>query len=439
LELEKGVKSVSLEIALSTSLILTAGAPGYFSSFIQPVLARPTIGDNNLDVQAVVGGLSSPTSMLFLDNNTILVLEKEGIVRLITNGVLREHPVLRIPVKAESERGLLGLASSADINSPDKINIFLYYTEGDPIRNRVYKFQWNGGTLVNPTLVLDLPAEPGYVHVGGKIVIGPDGYLYVVIGDLNHYGKLQNFPDWPPPDDTGSILRINPEDGSAAPDNPLASSDGNGEALSKYYAYGIRNSFGLDFDPLTGNLWDTENGPSRFDEVNLVKPGFNSGWYRVMGPLSVSGESEEDLVSFPGSHYADPLFSWADPVGLTDIEFFNSSYLGAKYTNNIFIGDFKWGNLYFLKVNENRDGISFDGTQQRSGLLDLIVNDDKELASIKFGSGFGGITDIETGPDGSLYVLSYDDAIETLPGGFLNISSYTNGTIYKISPNNTAQ
>jgi aldose sugar dehydrogenase len=435
--LGNGVGSVSLRIILSISLLLTVGAHGYFSSFIQPVLARPTIGDANLDVQAVVGGLSSPTSMLFLDNNNILVLEKEGNVRLVTNGVLKEQPVLRVPAKTESERGLLGLASSADTNSPDKTNIFLYYTEGDPVRNRVYKYQWNGGTLVNSTLVLDLPAEPGYVHVGGKIVIGPDGNLYAVIGDLNHYGKLQNFPDWPPPDDTGSIFRIDPEDGSAPPDNPLASIDGNG--LSKYYAYGIRNSFGLDFDPLTGNLWNTENGPSRFDEVNLVKPGFNSGWYRVMGPLSLSGETEDDLVSFPGSHYADPLFSWADPVGLTDIEFFNSSYLGAKYTNNIFIGDFKWGNLYFFEVNEKRDGISFDGTQQRSGLIDLVVNNNEELSSIKFGSGFGGITDIETGPDGSLYVLSYEDEIDTLPGGFLNISSYSNGTIYRISPNNTAR
>ena len=435
--MEKEVGSAGLVIALSTSLFLTLNAPAYFSSFIQPVLAQPFVRDANLDVQAVVGGLSSPTSMIFLDNTTILVLEKEGNVRLVTNGVLQEQPVLQVPARTESERGLLGVASSTDINRPDNTSIFLYYTEEDPIRNRVYKYQWNGETLVNPTLVLDLPAEPGYIHVGGKIVIGPDGYLYAVIGDLNHYGKLQNFPDWPPPDDTGSIFRINPEDGSAAPDNPFASSEGG--VLSKYYAYGIRNSFGLDFDPITGNLWDTENGPSNFDEVNLVRPGFNSGWYTVMGPISLSGETEDDLVNFPGSRYADPLFSWTDSVGPTDIEFFSSSSLGAKYTNNIFVGDIKWGNLYFFEVNENRDGITFNTTQLQSGLSDLVVNNNEELSSITFGSGFGGITDIETGPDGFLYILSYDNEIEKLPGGFLNISSYNNGTIYKISSSNIAQ
>jgi glucose/arabinose dehydrogenase len=431
--LEKGNRSVNLVIALSVSLILILNAPTNLSSFIQLVLAQPSVRDPNLDVQEVVGGLSSPTSMIFLNKSNILVSEKEGNVRLVTNGVLQEQPILQVSAKAESERGLLGVASSSDNNSPHNTNIFLYYTGGDPVRNRVYKYQWNGETLVNPTLILDLPAAPGYIHVGGKIVIGPDGYLYAVIGDLNHYGKLQNFPDWPPPDDTGSIFRINPEDGSAAPDNPFATSEG--DILSKYYAYGIRNSFGLDFDPLTGKLWDTENGPSSFDEVNLVRPGFNSGWYTVMGPISLSGVTEDDLVNFPGSHYADPLFSWADSVGPTDIEFFNSSSLGSKYENNIFVGDIKWGNLYFLEVNEKRDGIIFDTTQQLSGLTDLVVNNNEELSSIIFGSGFGGITDIETGPDELLYVLSYANEIEKLPGGFLNISSYNNGAIYKISSN----
>jgi aldose sugar dehydrogenase len=436
--LKKGAGPVFLVKALSTLLILTLIAPAYFNSYIQPVLAKPAIKDANLDVQTVVGGLSSPTSMIFLDINNILVLEKEGNIRLVTNGVLQEQPVFKVPAKAESERGLLGLASTAYINGPENnTNLFLYYTEGDPIRNRVYKYQWNGVTLVNPKLVLDLPAEPGYVHVGGKIIIGPDGYLYAVIGDLNHYGKLQNFPDWPSPDDTGSIFRINPVDGLAAPDNPFASSKD--DVLGKYYAYGIRNSFGLDFDPLTGYLWDTENGPSRFDEVNLVRPGFNSGWYTVMGPMLLNGKTEDDLVSFPGSHYADPLFSWADTVGPTDLEFFTSSNLGAKYTNNIFVGDIKWGNLYFFEVNEKRDGISFNTTQQQSGLSDLVVNNNEELSSITFGSGFGGITDIETGPDGFLYVLSYDNEIEKLPGGFLNITSYDDGAIYKIFSNNTGQ
>jgi glucose/arabinose dehydrogenase len=130
-----------------------------------------------------------------------------------------------------------------------------------------------------------------------------------------------------------------------------------------------------------------------------------------MGPISLSGDTEEDLVNFPGSHYADPPLSWAEPLGPTDIEFFNSPQLGDRYTNNIFVGDITMGNLYFFEVNENRDGISLDSAQQESGLSDFVVDNEDELSAITFGSGFGGITDIETGPDGFLYVLSFDDGV----------------------------
>jgi aldose sugar dehydrogenase len=112
-------------------------------------------------------------------------------------------------------------------------------------------------------------------------------------------------------------------------------------------------------------------------------------------------------------------FSWAEPVAPTDIEFFNSSRLGDRYTNNIFVGGITTGNLYFFEANKNRDGINFSASLQlqESGLSDLVVNNEEELSAITFGSSFGSITDIETGPDGFLYVLSFD-----------------NGVIYKISP-----
>jgi aldose sugar dehydrogenase len=401
----------SIFIALSVGIFIILSSLAIYDPFSQTTHAQPSINDDTLGVEPVVEGLSSPTSMIFLDDNDILVLERDGQVRHVADGVLQEQPVLQIPVNAENERGLLGIAISNSSNSasPNTFNIFLYYTEGDPLRNRIYKYQWNGETLINPALILDLPADPGPNHYGGKIVIGQDGYLYAVIGDLNHDGQLQNFPNGPPPDDTGSIFRINPKDGSAAPDNPFTGSED--DVLSKYYAYGVRNSFGLDFDPLTGNLWDTENGPASFDEINLVRPGFNSGWQSVMGPISLSGDTEDDLVNFPGSQYADPKFSWAESVAPTDIEFFSSSNLGARYTNNIFVGDITNGNLYFFEVNENRDGISLDTTQQQSGLSDFVVNSEDELSAIIFGSSFGGITDIETGPDESLYILSYDEGI----------------------------
>jgi glucose/arabinose dehydrogenase len=284
--------------------------------------------------------------MAFIDKNNILVLEKDGEVRLISNGVLQKHPALKVQVNTTSERGLLGIATvngdggissrgdgdgyvktaERSINRATKTpKVFLYFTEskpGKPLRNGIYKYGWDGKNLVNQTLILDLPAEPGPNHNGGKLKIGPDHYLYAVIGDLNEGDSLlQNFKNGKPPHDSSVILRVNPNDGSPANNNPFlrngVNSDNN--VLARYYAYGIRNSFGMTFDPITGSLWDTENGPDAYDEINIIKPGFNSGWQEVMGPISRSHVSEKDMVVFPGSKYTDPVFSWFPPIGVTAI------------------------------------------------------------------------------------------------------------------------
>ena len=381
--------------------------------------AAPSITkDPKLKVETLAKGLSSPTSMAFIDTNNILVLEKGGQVRLVSNGVLEDKPVLQVSVDTESERGLLGIAimngTKTKVANNSKF-VYLYYTEskGGDLRNRIYRYEWNGQNqkLVNPTLILDLPALPGPNHDGGKLVIGPDHYLYAVIGDLNHRGKLQNINDGPDPDDTSVIFRVNPNDGSAVKDNPFIK-DAN-IAIHKYYAYGIRNSFGITFDPITGNLWQTENGPDVYDEINVVKPGFNSGWTQVMGPLSGNtGFKMGQLVNFPRSHYADPVFSWKNPVAVTDVEFMKSSVLGEKYKNNIFVGDYNNGNLYYFEVNSTRTGINLDINQKKIGLSGLVVDNDNQQSAVTFGTGFGGISDIKIGPtDGFLYVLSINDGI----------------------------
>ena len=418
---EKGNSSISFSFCVTTiSLtILAVLTVTIFSSLtlnmIHTAIAQqqeqPIINDPNLQAEIFVEGLSFPTSMAFIDNNNILILEKEeGTVRLILNGILQEQPVLKVDVNSNNERGLLGIAIMNNM-------VFLYYTESsssssssednESLRNKVYKYQWNEEEkiLVNPKLILDLPAIPGPNHDGGKLTIGPDNYLYAVIGDLNHDGKLQNIVDGPQPDDTGVIFRVNPEDGSPAPDNPFANNEDN-----RYYAYGIRNSFGIDFDPVTGKLWDTENGPQYGDEINLVEPGFNSGWKQVMGPISKSNVNLDELVNFPGSKYADPVFSWLPSIGITDIEFLNSSKLGEKYSNNIFVGDIGAqtdGYLYYFQVNEDRTGIKFDSNSQIE-LTDLIADNEEEMSAIALGTAFGGITDIETGPEGFLYILTVD-------------------------------
>jgi glucose/arabinose dehydrogenase len=426
-----------LLMSLATIIASVIDSLAFYGSVVfQTAHAQATINDPNLTAEAIVTGLSFPTSMAFLDDNNILILEKEGSVRLVSNGVLQDTPVLQIPVNSQNERGLLGIevvnssnnitaaagtaASNAAASSPQPTTVFLYFTEeggagagggeNGELRNRVYKYQWNGQTLINPTLILDLPAGPGTNHQGGKLVVGPDGYLYVVIGELQREGQLQNIQGGPAPDDSGVIFRVNPDDGSAANGNPFQGQGGDA-ALNRYFAYGIRNSFGIAFDPITGVLWDAENGELTYDEINIVDPGFNSGWKAIMGPISAAGISENDLVQFPGSNYADPVFSWAESFGITDIEFLNSQKLGQRYANNIFVGDITQGNLYFFEVNENRNGLQFNNTQsqqQQPGLSDLVADTEEESSSVILGTGFVGITDIETGPDGLLYVLTHD-------------------------------
>jgi len=122
------------------------------------------------------------------------------------------------------------------------------------------------------------------------------------------------------------------EDGAAPTDNSFFDSNVNGggnNELSKYFAYGIRNSFGLTVDPLTGTLWMTENGPKNYDEINIVEQGFNSGWEQVMGPIGRNNKNTDDLVQLDGSHYAGPVFSWLESIGITEIEFLDSTKLGS--------------------------------------------------------------------------------------------------------------
>lgn len=195
-----------------------------------------------------------------------------------SNGVLKPNSILTVSVNTDSERGLLGAAAYKTAGS-GKTFVFLYYTEeqeGQDLRNKVYRFEWNGSLLVNPLLVLDLPALPGPNHDGGKLLIGSDRNLYVVIGGVNHRGKLQNINDGPDPDDTGVIFKINLEslttESSSNPFSPSQTED----LHSRYVAYGIRNSFGLAMDPLTARLWETENGPDKYDEINYIRNSVSS-------------------------------------------------------------------------------------------------------------------------------------------------------------------
>jgi len=343
---------------------------------ILPVFSESVLEDEDLVVKKFVSNLSHPTTIAFVGNDMLVLQKDDGKVRLISNGVLQEKPVLDVSVSNDSERGLLGITTISS-------TVYLYFTEsttdgGQPLGNRIYKYSWDGQALVNPTLIKDLPATPGPNHDGGAMVTGLDGTVYAVIGDLNRNGILQNYPRGEP-DDTSVILHVVPE--------------------GPYYAMGIRNSFGLTVDPVTGNLWQTENGPDNYDEVNLVLPNFNSGWETIMGPATESKLSL--LPGFGDFVYSDPEFSWEEAVAPTALSFIDSKGF-EKYKNSLFVGDCNFGNLYKFELNSDRTGFVFDDP----ALADKVINAGEGMEEIVFGTGFGCITDLEVGPDGFLYVVS---------------------------------
>lgn len=334
------------------------------------VQAEPYLSDESLKLEKVYEGLEFPVSMSFLGSDDLIILEKNnGTIQRIVNGVMLSEPLLKINVNSIKERGLLGSEVGFDVHG--KMNIFLYFTEEDEaitdkenstkglntLFNRIYKYDLIDGKLGNPKLLISLPTNEIPLHNGGKLTIGPDNNLYAIVGDIAASKAItQNIINGTKIDGTGGILRLT-FDGS-----PIEGLLGNTYPLNYYFAYGIRNGFGLDFDPLTGHLWDTENGQLYGDEINLVGPGFNSGWKKVQGiwePLNEQAGKlffkKNDLVMFNNkTHYSSPEVTWSKTIAITSLKFLNNSNLGDNYRNDLFVGDFNYGNLYHFDLDSNR-------------------------------------------------------------------------------------
>jgi aldose sugar dehydrogenase len=407
----------------------------------------PSLTDPKLKVELVARDFDFPTSIEFLAKDDILLLEKNtGNVYRILNGNVT-GPLIHIDVAQKDERGLLGIAVSENESSnKEDTSVFLYYTQCTKVKDQDnkssrncgnyvyrYKFETENNTFTDPKLILSLPALPGPSHNGGVLELDKDKNLYVTVGDVqptafnqNQSGfdtKAQNLINGTAPDGRAGILRIT-QDGNPVGHGIL----GNIYPLNLYYAYGIKNSFGIGFDPLTGNLWDTENGPQFGDEINLVKPGFNSGWEKVQGIWKLNQTREKEgifkesskkvkFVNFNGKgKYSSPEFVWDKTVAPTALIFLDSNKLGKKYKNDIFVGSVKNGRIFDFNLAKNRKSLSLSGN-----LTDLVFNKKDDPSKIIFGEGFGIITDLEVGPDGYLYVVS----------GFRGTDE---GSIYRIIP-----
>jgi aldose sugar dehydrogenase len=454
---------------------------------------EPEVVDPNLEVRTAAEGLTTPVSMAFLGPDDFLVLEKNtGRVQRVVGGLV-ESTVLDLAVNFASERGLLGIALHPEF--PVNPGVYLFWTESSTgedtnvtsetplLGNRVDRFVWEGGSLQFDQEIIRLRAlQPPFPpfeeaergnHNGGVPRFGPDGKLYIFVGDVGRRGWMQNVaegfgPDGaddefggPEPTDahlTGVVLRLN-DDGTTPEDNPFFQAGidmlSNGEVgeevarnIQKIFSYGHRNSFGMAFDPRTGDLWLQENGDDAFSEINRVEPGMNSGWVQIMGPVerideykavetsaatdpftgspyfglqqnrwspeNIADTPEEALAALfmlPGAHFADPVFSWRFVVEPAGMGFLNGRALGPQYDGDLFLGgarDFlEDGHLFRLKLTGNRRKIAVDDPRLEDRVADNLHKwDITESESLLFGRNFGIVTDIQTGPNGNLFLVA---------------------------------
>ena len=393
-------------ILISVSILVLLWYSNTAKSNVRNIDAKFSIKDPAVKVELVAEGLDYPTSMTFLGPSDFLVMENQkGTVQRIVNGDMLSEPILTVNVTDEVERCMCGIATK---NISDSVTfVFTYFTEAERGKlpgERLYRYQLINNSLLTPKLLVDIPATPKHTerHAGGAILINGD-ILYLTTGnDDGLRGTLaQNQINGKPVDGTSGILRMT-LDGKPVYSNGIL---GNSSLLNLYYAYGIRNSYGLDMDPMTGNLWDTENGPDYGDEINLVEPGFNSGSDKIHG-FSHAGYSLDNLVDFGGKgKYSDPEFEWGNSLGPTAIKFFNSDKLGGQYENDLFVADVIYGRIYHFDLNSARTELILKGH-----LEDKKSDTDKEaeLQDLIFGKIDGGVTDLEINPyDGYLYVVAY--------------------------------
>jgi glucose/arabinose dehydrogenase len=301
-------------------------------------------------------------------------------------------------------------------------------------------------------------------HDGGVLAFGADGKLYIFIGDVGRRGWLQNLPCGPTatcpgptvPDDqfggpepdnahlSGVVLRLNP-DGTTPEDNPFyaagAAYGGDvGANIQKIYTYGHRNGFGMAMDPDSGALWMQENGDDSFSELNRLEPGMNGGWIQVAGPLERVAQFKEIETTFgaqalqqirwpptniadtpkqagsrmfmlPGAHYSDPEFSWKWEVAPGGLGFITGGALGPQFKGDLFMGAatplLEGGYLFHFNLTGKRTKIGVDDPRLDDRVADnLAKHDITESESLLIGRDFGVTTDVETGPNGNLYVVS---------------------------------
>lgn len=461
----------TLHPEMTGNIVVTGEATG--STHVAEPQAAPEVvmRDASLQSEVVVEGLDQPTAIAFVDDLMLVTEKTTGKVRIVRDGVV-EGDALDLAVNGFDERGLLGITVHPQF--PDEPFVYLHWTwrgdgDGDDqllgddsdvaeevpeLGNRVDRFRWDGETLAYDRNIVEFPSATlesdtsGRVrgnHDAGPLAFGPDGMLYVMIGDQNLRGQLQNISTGPAPDDAnfaGVILRLN-DDGTIPTDNPLyehgATIGGEvGENLQMIHTYGVRNSFGLAFEPTSGSLWQTENGDDSYDEVNVFAPGSNSGWIQIQGPAerfedyvqletdSADGldvpswppsnfapdaaAAQDAMLQLPGMTFAPPVLSFVHPPALTAIGF-SDDRLGTSSAQAMWVGTVLSDALLRFPVSDDGLSLELEGPLADRVVDNTAKGDLAESDEHVVGTGFGVVTDIEQGADGALYIVSLDAGV----------------------------
>jgi glucose/arabinose dehydrogenase len=330
-------------------------------------------------VETVAENLTIPWSIDWMPDGTALFTERNGNLRAIQNGELLQEPLLTLGVGA-GEGGLLGVAVDPDFEQNNYIYLYYTYTELITTSNKVVRYQVNDLTVTEDKVLIDGIPGASY-HDGGRIQFGPDGKLYITTGEAGNPDLAQDLNSL-----GGKILRIN-SDGTIPEDNPWKD--------SPIYTIGHRNPQGIDWDE-SGNLVATEHGQSAHDEINLIIPGANYGWPDVIGDETAEG------LKNPILHTGDD--TWA-PSGA---EFYNGDKI-PQWSGKYFVATLRGSHLH---------------------MIDFDLENNKIISHEKlFQDEFGRLRDVQTGPDGYLYILTSNQDGRGSP-------SYNDDRILRIVPSN---
>lgn len=315
-------------------------------------------------VETVAGGLTVPWAIVFAPDGRMIFTERTGRVRVFEKGSLRPEPLITIPdVEAKSESGLMGLALHPDFAQNGMLYLAYAYDSGTETLVRVVRFREAGRELTERKLIIEnIPAAQ--YHAGTRLGFGPDKKLYITTGDAGKRelaGRLDSL--------AGKTLRLN-DDGTVPSDNPFV---GQQNARPEIFSYGHRNAQGMDWQPGTGLMFQTEHGPSNFDgppggdEVNIVERGKNYGW-----PTIHHTEAREGLES--------PLLEYTPAVAPASGMFYRGATF-PQFKGNYFFGCLKGEAIIRVELDGRR-----------------VVRQEKLLHKQ-----YGRIRDIVEGPDGAIY------------------------------------